>query len=336
MWSVGGDFGAEHNSSREMAHQYANRGYEKSTSSIALDAEDETFIQEQLDERSQAKKDREFQIADDIRDNLLGQYDVSINDKEKLWSVGGAFAETGRNEARGVYTRRGGGNLSDEVVQEIQDAIMNRYICKKDRNFDEADAIRSDLEDRYNVRMDDRSGEWRIITDEYFPASTGDLSAEDVELVEDRLRQRFMCKRDREYDTADAIRDELRDRFGVVVDDRTKEWTVEAVERPQHSARYDEEEVAQDDSQAVSMDLNDSEDDEEAVEDEDESTIESASETEEVEEDDESTGDGEDSVLLEEELLKLTVVVLKEKLRDVGLPVSGKKAELVARLLTEA
>ena len=333
MWSVGGDFGAEHNSSREMAHQYANRGYVKSTSSLALSPEDEAFVQEQLDERSAAKRDREFQTADDIRENLLQQYDVSINDKEKLWSAGGAFAETGRNEARGVYKRRGGGNLSDEVVQEIQDALMERYHHKKDRNFDEADAIRSDLEDRFDVRVDDRSGEWRIETDEYFPASTADLSAGDIELIADKLRQRFMCKRDREYDTADAIRDELRDRFGVVVDDRTKEWTVEAVERPQHSVRYDEEEVAQDDSQAVSTDLDDSEDEEE---DEDEITIASASETEDVEEDDESTEDGEDSVLLEEELLKLTVVVLKEKLRDVGLPVSGKKAELVARLLTEA
>jgi len=35
----------------------------------------------------------------------------------------------------------------------------------------------------------------------------------------------------------------------------------------------------------------------------------------------------------EEELLKLTVPLLKEKLRAVGLPVSGKKAVLVERLV---
>ena len=35
----------------------------------------------------------------------------------------------------------------------------------------------------------------------------------------------------------------------------------------------------------------------------------------------------------EEELLKLTVPLLKEKLRAIGLPVSGKKAVLVERLV---
>ena len=34
-----------------------------------------------------------------------------------------------------------------------------------------------------------------------------------------------------------------------------------------------------------------------------------------------------------QELSALTVVVLKEKLRNAGLPVSGKKAELIARLI---
>ena len=38
---------------------------------------------------------------------------------------------------------------------------------------------------------------------------------------------------------------------------------------------------------------------------------------------------------LEEEFSKFTIPILKEKLRDAGLPVSGKKAELIARLLTQ-
>jgi len=315
MWSVGGDFGEEHNARRDLAHQFSTRGYIKSKSSLPLSPEDETYIQEQIDERSTAKRDREFQTADDIRQNLLEEYDVSINDKMKIWSVGGAFEETGRGDKpRGVYTRRGGGNLSEEVLQEIQDLLAERYDHKKNRDFDSADAIRDDLEARYDVRIDDRSSEWRIETNEYFAASTGNLSQEDIEFVTNKLRERFQYKRDRDYDAADEIRDELGDSFGVNIDDRTKEWKVVAMEEPQHSASFDEK--VEDDG----FDFKVSEDD--FKEDGDEEEVE-----------DEGESIAEDSSLTEEELSKLTVVTLKEKLRDAGLPVSGRKAELVARLL---
>lgn len=334
MWSVGGDFGEEHNARRDLAHQFSTRGYIKSASSIALSPEDETYIQEQLDQRATAKRDRDFRTADDIRENLLQQYDVSVDDKMKLWSVGGAFEEKGgrQSNARGVYTRRGGGNLSEEAVAEIQDLLTERYHHKRDRNFDEADAIRDDLEARFDVRIDDRSSEWRIETDEYFPASTGNLSEESVELVNEKLRERFQCKRDRDYDAADAIRDELGETFGVVVDDRTKEWKVEAMEEPQYSVPYDKKEDV-----VADLDDEDDEDEENVVESAvQEEKIEEDEEEEEIEADD-ADGDPEveDSILTEEELSSLTVVALKEKLRDVGLPVSGKKAELVARLLTQ-
>lgn len=319
MWSVGGDFGEEHNTRRELAHQFATRGYIKSQSSLPLSPEDEAYIQEQLNERAAAKRDRDFRTADAIREDLLQEFDVSINDKMKLWSVGGAFEEVGgkARPARGVYTRRGGGNLSEEAVAEIQDLLMERYQYKKNRDFEQADAIRDDLQNRYDVRIDDRSSEWRVDTDEYFPAFTGSLSEDTIEVINEKLRERFQCKRDRDYDAADAIRDELGDTYGVVVDDRTKEWKVEAIEEPQYSVEK-EDDFFKDLDAVLDEELNDGEDGE---------SMELSSE------DDEEVDD--DTSLSEEELSKLTIPELKERLRDAGLAVSGKKAELIDRLLTQ-
>ena len=327
MWSVDGDFGEEHNARRELSHQFATRGYVKSQSSIPLSEDDEAHVQEQIDERSAAKSDRDFQTADAIREDLLQQYDVSINDKMKLWSVGGAFEETGGNTraARGVYTRRGGGNISEDTVQEIQDLLMERYQHKKTRDFESADAIRDQLMNNYDVKVDDRSSEWRIDTNEYFPTSTGKLAEDTIAEINQKLAERFQCKRDRDYDTADAIRDELRQNYGVVVDDRTKEWSVETIEEPQYSepVKSEEEDDFFKDLDAA-LDGDDEDTSEEGM------TMEDDDEEEEEESDDEDDGVS----LTEEELSKLTIPVLKEKLRDVGLPVSGKKSELIARLLT--
>ena len=56
-------------------------------------------------------------------------------------------------------------------------------------------------------------------------------------------------------------------------------------------------------------------------------------EEEQEEEDIVAAEEEENESFSEEELSKLTVPVLKEKLKEAGLPVSGKKAELISRLL---
>jgi len=230
-WSVGGDFGEEHNAQREIADKFANRGYIKSTSSLAPeDEETEEYIQNHVDARATAKKDRNFDTADKIRLDLAQRFDVTINDKMKLWSIGGLFEELGAKmgKPRGVYTRRGGGDLTEEEVSAVSKMISDRYHAKKQRNFDAADEIRDSLMATYNVKVDDRSNEWRVDTDEY--AMTGDNTLSEVEMafIDTKLRERFNLKRANEYEEADAIRDGLRGKYGVNVDDRTKEWSVDS------------------------------------------------------------------------------------------------------------
>ncbi len=337
-WSVGGDFGPEHNAQRELADKFANRGYIKSNSSLDLSPEDEAYIQEKVEERLAAKKERDFKVADYIRESIYEEYDVTINDKLKLWSIGGVFEELGggkQKKPRGVYTRRGGGNLSEEDEQKIQDLLLERYHSKRDRDFDTADAIRDNLMRTYSVRIDDRSSEWRIDTDEYAQAGSSNLSKEDIEFITSQLKERHAFKQDRDYESADAIRDDLGERFGIVVCDRTKEWSVE---NPEFSVvgnnveeTYDENEDEDDLDAALEAVLSDSDGDDE--EEELDAALESVLDDTF---DEEEEGTDVENLLSEEELTKLTVVVLKEKLKEAGLPVSGKKSELVARLLTTA
>lgn len=49
--------------------------------------------------------------------------------------------------------------------------------------------------------------------------------------------------------------------------------------------------------------------------------------------DEEETAESDGEILSEDDLTKLTVPILKEMLKERGLKVSGKKAELVERLL---
>ena len=70
-WSVGGDFGEEHNARRELALTFSDRGYVKSRSSLSLeDEEEEECVQHNINARAVAKKERNFEGADRIRLNL--------------------------------------------------------------------------------------------------------------------------------------------------------------------------------------------------------------------------------------------------------------------------
>ena len=103
-----------------------------------MSKEDIDHIQEQVNVRVQAKKDRDFATADEIRDVLSNEYDVTILDKHKLWSVGGIFEETGQKPP-GVYVRVGDNRrdpngfkspLSQEDENAIITMLATRYKAK--------------------------------------------------------------------------------------------------------------------------------------------------------------------------------------------------------------
>ncbi len=321
-WSVAGDFGSEHNSQREMAKAMRSRGFAKSPTSLDLDPEEEEIVVAKIEERVQAKQDRDFDTADRIREELEQEFGVYINDKQRLWSAGGGFEDGPKKSG---YTRRGGGNLTQEQVDSISAMLTKRFQAKKDRHFRTADEIRDHLRTTYNVAIDDKNREWHVDTDEYIPVGKHGFSTEELDAITELLQERYACKAAKEYERADEIRDELRDEYNVEVDDRTKEWRC----LPTGDASFEERVFAKEaeSSQAsafkrtqVDRDL---EDEMDAVFNED-NQVEAGSFSI-------SESSSEDT---EESLSSLTVVELKDKLREAGLPVTGKKSELVERLLS--
>ena len=97
---------------------------------------------------------------------------------------------------RGVYTRRGGGDLTEEEETAITKLISQRYAAKKQRNFDVADELRDDLYNDYNVKIDDRSNEWRLDTNDYAMNGANTLNEDQVALIDVKLKQRFQLKKE--------------------------------------------------------------------------------------------------------------------------------------------
>jgi len=225
-WSIGGDFGEEHNAQRELSEAFKSRGYIKSASSSPLSPEDEEYITARIEERSIAKKNRDFETADYIRDELNEKFYVVIQDKLKQWSVGGDFGPDGP-KPRGVYKRRGGGNLTDEEVEIINKLLSERSDAKQNRDFDTADYIRLNLRDNYNIQIDDKSREWHVDSPDFVQVSepgAAEVPQYDVDIIEAKIAERHAHKINREYEAADFIRDELNEKYGIKIDDRTKEW----------------------------------------------------------------------------------------------------------------
>ena len=108
-----------------------------------------------------------------------------------------------------------------------------------------------------------------------------------------------------EYDTADAIRDRLRNEFGVSVDDRVREWVVDSAPAVAPAPVVEDEPFVVVDAPAEAP------------------AAEAPAATE-------AAPAGGQS---EAELSALTVPALKDLCRAAGLKVGGKKAELVERIL---
>jgi hypothetical protein len=129
--------------------------------------------------------------------------------------------------------------------------------------------------------------------------------------IQKRLTDRLMARRRRNYVLADSIQDDLKKEYLVDIDDRTREWMVGTI----------------DDDGTV----DDGTVDDGNVDDGTDATVTVAAIKTDVPAAAIATVTDEEET--ESQLLALTIIVLKEKLRNAGLPVSGKKAELVERLL---
>ena len=300
----GGGFGDEMGRNAKAGRQRNSRQdratYTMDPDSDDVDDDEKIEIEKLVAQRLEAKFERDYATADSIREQLQNEYDVKVDDRKRKWTVGDQPFR-GAPDLNAPYTRRGGGDVED--VAKVEELVEERADAKARRDYAAADAIRDQL-NAMGISVDDRSREWRV-ADAPYARARGDSAPVDVDTVEALVSERSRAKIAGEYDTADAIRDRLRNEFGVSVDDRVKEWVVDSPAAAPAPVVDDEPFVVVDAPVA-----------EEPVAAAEEAPAAPAA--------------GGQS---EEELSALTVPALKDLCRAAGLKVGGKKAELVERIM---
>ena len=93
----------------------------------------------------------EFTLADDIFDRLKNEYDVHINDKQNFWysdkyDLRGPCFDVSKNDDNNIDT-----NIIPQfkactmTFDEVQSLVNERIVARRQRNFKEADRIRTIL-----------------------------------------------------------------------------------------------------------------------------------------------------------------------------------------------
>ena len=249
-----------------------------------------------------AKKKREYHIADEISDKLKYRYNVKVDDKHREWSV--TMAKSSSSDINEKL--KTDGTSSPIVLEEVEEEYVPSPLAPPDH-----------------------------------PTHT--MSTTLKATITNLLSDRTIHRKNKQYKLADAILDSLFENYSIVVDDRTKEWKVILLEKKndgddvncndefvrgaelsQRSAfvrkRSSEEGTNRKKKKCTKDNIT------HEVVGSDEDTMIVSTEKEE------GINNTKKDQITKMNLQSLTVVELKEQLRQAGLPVSGKKSDLILRL----
>jgi cysteinyl-tRNA synthetase len=186
-------------------------------------------IEKLLEERDTARVNRDFEKADGIRRQLVDEFNIYVNDKKREWNIGWTANGSEKSVAtkQKDFEQRGGGTLSEEHLEKVQKLLMERRSLKRNKRYDEADAIERQLLVDYDVSIDDRNSEWHLRNGPYVVArNCRILDEETQQMIQKKVELRLQARYSNDFETADDIRHDLETRFSVVVDDRLREWYV--------------------------------------------------------------------------------------------------------------
>lgn len=320
-------------------HQTANSGPLPSNTKLT---EDQIHIL--LSKRLQYKRQRNYNDADKIL-NALNKCGIYIHDKRKEYRLDGKN-HFGRRQQ---YLMRGSTyHLSNEDIEVISQMVEDRSYAKKKREYHKSDEISEKLKYKYNVKVDDKNREWSVIVsngresgftssfslEEYVPTPlaqpnhpTHTMPTEAKLQIARLISDRTAHRQNKEYKMADDILNDLFEEYSVVVDDRTKEWKVV-------------DDIMADDEFVKGAQLSQQSAFARKAKGNRERRVDTYTSKDTILSTQEVIASHDDDVILPEEgtnevtcdLESLTVVELKDKLRQEGLPVSGKKADLISRL----
>ena len=111
-------------------------------------------VNDLLEERAELREGRDFDAADEVRDELVGM-GVTVLDKDRVWYVGDrpkGFRE------QCTYNRQAGNDIEVDV-EKVEELIMERAFLRRNRDFAGADEVRDALAE-IGVRVLDKEYEW--------------------------------------------------------------------------------------------------------------------------------------------------------------------------------
>ena len=315
----------------------------KSDTNVSTLSEEEILAM--LDSRRAAQRTRNYEKADSIR-NTLKSDGVYIDDGMKEYRFDGVpFKQRGRTHDDMSMSSSSRGSSwelrqsehsiplpSDDAERIVHDLLQQRSNARSGGNYVQSDAIRDELYESYNIRLDDKLGEWSCggsfgDSQDHWTSTAREalvaytksemsrsLPSSDEGFIQDKVEERMRAKRTRNYKLSDYIRDKLYDAYDVTIHDKLNLWSVggefgEGNEWNHNTKLRDSFDNAGDDGELDSGEAK-------------EKKSAPIQVVEEV-----------SNILSRDELECLTVVQLKDKLRNSGLTVSGTKAKLINRLL---
>ena len=193
-----------------------------------------------LAERLDAKRDRDFPRADELRDELMRAHGVRVWDRERTWSAQpkNSFRRREPRPLPEAHDYARGGDLAAPVDAAAVDALLlARMHAKMGRDFGRADALREELSRDHGVRVHDgtktwiagvaaaNTDPWARPADDYARAPGRDDGAVDLDeaAVVALVQRRSTARRKQNWALADHLLDDLL-MIGVDVDDKSKTW----------------------------------------------------------------------------------------------------------------
>ena len=179
---------------------------------------DEKRVEALLCEREDLRYERRYREADAVRDELAS-LGVTVWDRDKLWVFG--------DDAR-APRRDGGRDGLDRFKRSREKARGNNFYRSNQRSaarsnwFDEPDPYSRDSRPRTKSRVRELNEFGHDYSRSEDDEST--VTALQMEQINDMLRLRLEAKLAKDYREADMLLEELRQSFGVDVNDGAKAW----------------------------------------------------------------------------------------------------------------
>lgn len=330
------------NQESQVQRNFGPKGHDYTQTGGPIDPHLCTLHEDQINEllalRLKYKMSRNFDEADQVKADL-DKNGVSVHDGFKQWRADGMEWEK-KEKQRGTreYTYRKRATdplLPQEQMDEIIGQVILRADAKRASDFFLADSIKTYLAERYNVIIDDSHYEWSFVTDSYSLSITSYPLPEEAglkDLIEEKVKDRAKAKNDKIYHVADAIRVELQQVFNITIDDRLKEYTYHPP-LGTDTVCTEEIHVDNDGSELAALQAFGNDEHFFTLSQQTPQELSTSTSTATMEPSDREK-DASLSIVDRSDLEALTVPELKEKLRKVGLPVSGRKDSLIERLLS--